>query len=163
MKIKWYVWFLTLIVIVIITACSSYNYSTEITNDLNNNQESVEIYLFGIPSDKFEGMKIITYNDFWMKVFDSKGQYPENRKVFYFGPETTRAQSLDYSDNVWGVWKDTDMEYLCIVAYSPDFTDSARKDVDWKKFVQLKHRNWWGLCDEKLNVNVRNGVLDVKN
>ncbi len=162
MKIKWYAWFLVVIVVVIITACSSYNYSTNITNG-SSNQESIEIYFFGILSDEFEKMKIITYEDFWAKVFNSKGQYPENRKVFYFGPETTKTQSMDYNDNAWSVWKESGMKYLCVVAYSPDFTDSSRKDVDWKKIVELKHYNWWGLCSEKLDVSLRDGVLDVRN
>jgi len=162
-KRRWYVWFLALIVMVIIAACSSYNYSTNITNNDSDNEASTEIYFFGIPSDGLEKMKIITYDEFWMKVFNSKGEYPEKKKVFYFGPpSTTKPQSLDYDDNVWRVWKDTNMDYLCVVAYSPDFTDSSRKDVEWKKIVRLKHRNWWGLCSEKLNVNVRDGVLDVE-
>ena len=161
MKRKWYAWLLTVIVIVVIAACSSYNYSTSITND-SEDVESVEIYLFGILSDEFENMKMITYDDFWMKVFNSKGEYPANRKIFYFGPETTtKTLSLDYNDNAWSVWKDSDMKYLCVVAYSPDFTDSSRKDV-WKKIIRLRHFNWWWSSNEKLNINLCNGVLDVK-
>ena len=144
----------------IIAACSSYNYSTDIVNN-SDDEESVEIYFFGIPSDEYEKMKIITYDDFWMKVFNSNGEYPAKKKVFYFGPGTTKTQTLDYDDNAWKVWKDTNMEYLCVVAYSPDFTDSSRKDVEWKKIVRLKHRNWWGLCSEKLNVNIFKGVLNL--
>lgn len=163
MKKGWYIWFLamTVTVMVIITACSSYNYSADITN-VSDDEGSIEVYFFGIPSNEFENMKIITYDDFWMKVFNSKGQYPDNKKVFYFGFGTTKTQSLDYNDNAWSVWKDTGMKYLCVVAYSHDFTDSGRKDIDWKKIIRLKHRNWWGLCSEKLNVNLFNGVLDVR-
>jgi len=162
MKRKRYVrLFLTVIVIAVITACSSYNYSVSITSD-SDDIESVEMYFFGIPSGEFENMKMVTYDDFWMKVFNSKGEYPVNRKFFYFGPETTKTQSLDYNDNAWSVWKDTDMKYLSIVAYSPDFTDSSRKDTDWKKIIRLRHFNWWWSSNEKLNVNLSNGVLDIK-
>lgn len=161
MRKKWYIYFAAIAISMTVAACSSYNYSTEITNS-SDNEKSVEVYFFGIPSDKLEETQIITYDDFWMKVFNSKGEYPKNKKAFYFGPGTPKTQNLDYNDSVWSIWKNSDMDYLCIAAYSPDFTDSSRKDVDWKKIIQLKHRNWWGLFSEKLKVDIKDGMPSVE-
>lgn len=161
MSKKWYIYFVSIIFIILIAACSSYNYSIEIT-DSSDSDKSLEIDIFAIPSDKLAEMKMITYNDFWMKVFKSNGEYPKYKQSYYFGPGSPKTQHLDYKDYSWSVWEDSNMDYLCITAYSPDFTDSSRNNVDWNQFVKLKHRNWWGMCSEKLDIKIDNGVLHVE-
>ncbi len=161
MSKRFYYYSVSISITIFIAACSSYNYSTEIT-DGSDTDKSVEINIFAIPSDDLNEMKMITYEDFWTKVFKSNGKYPSYKKVFYFGPGSPKIQHLDYRDYVWSVWENSDMDYLCITAYSPDFTDSGRSNGDWNRIIKLKHRNWWGICSENLDIKIDNGVLRVE-
>lgn len=145
-----------------VISCSSYKYTAEISN-VSNNKKSIEVYLFGVSSDNISKMKAITYDDFWLKVFNSNGSFPDEKKVFYFGYGSAKTQTLDYDDNIWSIWKDSDKDYLCISTYSSDFTDSGRSDVNWKVFVDLKHYNWWGLCSEKLRIMIKDGMPSIEN
>ena len=162
MKIKWFYRGMLFMGVVLLSSCSSSSYSVKI-KDSSDIKNSIEVYLFGLKSDSLNQTKISSYDDFWLRVFKSNGQFPSDKRGFYFGTNTNEVQYLNHDDPIWSVWKDSDMEYFCIAVYYSDFTDSDRdSDDNWKKIIPIKHYNWLGMGSEKLEIDIKDQTFLVE-
>lgn len=160
------------VLLLFISACSSYNYLMILSNK-SKHEQTIEVYTFGVSSDDLDDIKAMSYDEFWKKTFASNGEFPENKKVFCFTPDNPNTQGIDYDDKIWKEWNSNDAEYLCIAAYSSDSPTSTpviskkdkkkgkHKKTDWRVFLSLSHRNWWGLSSENLKINIHDGELIV--